>query len=109
MAARRTDAGPGDGGDGAPRRPEKLPKSLEEAPKYDKARKEKYPYEDWQAKGDLEAGRCFKELKDNDKAREMLGTVIKKFPKRSEAKSAAQVLATLPKPKPKPKSKSKSK
>ena len=69
----------------------------------------KYPYEEWQAKGYLEAGRCFKELKDNDKAREMLGTVIKKFPKRSEAKSAAQVLATLPKPKPKPKSKPKSK
>ena len=63
----------------------------------------KYPYEEWQAKGYLEAGRCFKELKDNDKAREMLGTVIKKFPKRSEAKSAAQVLATLPKPKPKSK------
>ncbi len=63
----------------------------------------KYPYEEWQAKGYLEAGRCFKELKDNDKAREMLGTVIKKFPKRPEAKSAAQVLTTLPKPKPKSK------
>jgi len=61
----------------------------------------KYPYEEWQAKGYLEAGRCFKELKDNDKAREMLGTVIKKFPKRPEAKSAAQVLTTLPKEKPK--------
>jgi len=59
----------------------------------------KYPYEEWQAKGYLEAGRCFKELKDNDKARELLETVVKKFPKRPEAKSAAQVLATLPKPK----------
>jgi len=59
----------------------------------------KYPYEEWQAKGYLEAGRCFKELKDNAKARELLETVVKKFPKRPEAKSAAQVLATLPKPK----------
>ena len=59
----------------------------------------KYPYEEWQAKGYLEAGRCFKELKDNAKARELLETVIKKFPKRPEAKSAAQVLTTLPKPK----------
>ena len=63
----------------------------------------KYPYEEWQAKGYLEAGRCFKELKNTDKAREMLETVIKKFPTRPEAKSAAQVLPTLPKPKPKPK------
>lgn len=59
----------------------------------------KYPYEEWQAKGYLEAGRCFKELKDNTKARELLATVIKKFPKRPEAKAAAQVLATLPKAK----------
>ena len=59
----------------------------------------KYPYEEWQAKGYLEAGRCFKELKDNAKARELLETVIKKFPKRPEAKAAAQVMATLPKPK----------
>ena len=58
----------------------------------------KYPYEEWQAKGYLEAGRCFKELKQDDKARELLETVVKKFPKRPEAKSAAQVLATLKKP-----------
>jgi len=59
----------------------------------------KYPYEEWQAKGYLEAGRCFKELKDTEKARELLETVIKKFPKRPEAKTAAQVLVTLPKKK----------
>ena len=28
-------------------RPERLPKSLEEAPRYDKAKKDQYPYEDW--------------------------------------------------------------
>ena len=62
----------------------------------------KYPYEEWQAKGYLEAGRCFKALKDSEKARELLETVIKKFPKRPEAKIAAQVLTTLPKQKAKP-------
>ncbi|MBQ17093.1 MAG: hypothetical protein CMJ65_08210 [Planctomycetaceae bacterium] len=60
----------------------------------------KYPYMEWQAKGFLEAGRCFKVLKDHPKAREMLETVIKKFPKRPEAKAAMQVLTTLPKPSP---------
>ena len=58
----------------------------------------KYPYEEWQAKGFLEAGRCFKELKDQAKAREMLETVIKKFPERPEAKAAKSVLDTLAKP-----------
>ncbi len=56
-----------------------------------------YPYEEWQALGYFEAGRCFIELKDTAKAQETLETVIKKFPKHDRAKDAATLIAGLEK------------
>ena len=54
-----------------------------------------YPYEEWQVLGYLEAGRCFIELKENDKARETLQTVVTKYPNHPKAKDAAQLIAGL--------------
>ena len=54
-----------------------------------------YPYPEWQALGQFEAGRCFIELKMLDKARESLQTVVDKFPDHARAKDAATLLAGL--------------
>lgn len=54
-----------------------------------------YPYPEWQALGQFEAGRCFIELNMPDKARESLQTVIDKFPKHPRANDAANLLAGL--------------
>jgi TolA-binding protein len=54
-----------------------------------------YPYPEWQALGQFEAGRCFIELKMPDKARESLQTVMDKFPKHPRANDAANLLAGL--------------
>lgn len=54
-----------------------------------------YPYPEWQALGQFEAGRCFIELKMLDKARESLQTVVEKFPDHARAKDAATLLAGL--------------
>src|SRR5262249_36868437 len=54
-----------------------------------------YPYEEWQALGHFEAGRCFLALKDNARALEELETVVKKFPKHPRAKDAAKLIADL--------------
>lgn len=54
-----------------------------------------YPYPEWQALGQFEAGRCFIELRMPDKARESLQTVIDKFPKHPRASDAATLLAGL--------------
>ena len=54
-----------------------------------------YPYPEWQALGQFEAGRCFIELQMPDKARESLQTVIDKFPEHPRANDAASLLAGL--------------
>ena len=54
-----------------------------------------YPYKEWQALGYFEAGRCFIQLKDTEKARETLQTVVTKFPKHPRAKDAMTLLANL--------------
>jgi TolA-binding protein len=54
-----------------------------------------YPYEEWQALGYFEAGRCFIELKETTKAKETLEMVVAKFPKHPKAKEAAVLIATL--------------
>lgn len=54
-----------------------------------------YAYEEWQVLGYLEAGRCFLELKDNTKARDMFETVLKKYPNHPKAKDAARLLASI--------------
>jgi TolA-binding protein len=54
-----------------------------------------YPYEEWQALGHYEAGRCFITLKDTPKALDALETVVKKFPKHARAKDAAKLIADL--------------
>lgn len=54
-----------------------------------------YPYDEWKAMGQFEAGRCFIELKEIEKAREALETVVKKFPQHARAKDAAALLANL--------------
>jgi TolA-binding protein len=56
-----------------------------------------YPYEEWQALGHFEAGRCFIALKDTPKALDALETVVKKFPKHARAKDAAKLIADLKK------------
>ena len=56
-----------------------------------------YPYEEWQALGHFEAGRCFIELKDTKKALDELETVVKKYPKHARAKDAAKLIAELKK------------
>jgi TolA-binding protein len=56
-----------------------------------------YPYEEWQALGHYEAGRCFLALKDPSRARVELKTVVKKFPRHPRAKDAARLIADLEK------------
>ena len=54
-----------------------------------------YPYDEWQALGYLEAGRCLLEMKDNAKAKDMFETLIKKYPNHPKAKDAAKLLASI--------------
>ncbi|MGH7137928.1 MAG: tetratricopeptide repeat protein, partial [Pirellulales bacterium] len=54
-----------------------------------------YPYDEWQALGYLEAGRCLLELKDNAKAKDMFETLIKKYPNHPKAKDATKLLASI--------------
>ncbi|HXT57415.1 MAG TPA: tetratricopeptide repeat protein [Pirellulales bacterium] len=54
-----------------------------------------YPYEEWQALGYFEAGRCLSELKNDAKAIEMFDTVVKKFPAHPKAKDAGALSAKL--------------
>jgi TolA-binding protein len=54
-----------------------------------------YPYQEWQALGYLEAGRCLIELKNLAKARDMFETVIKKYPNHAKAADAAKLLASI--------------
>jgi TolA-binding protein len=56
-----------------------------------------YPYEEWQALGHFEAGRCFIALSDTPKALDELEIVVKKFPKHVRAKDAAKLIADLKK------------
>ncbi|HEV7222543.1 MAG TPA: tetratricopeptide repeat protein [Pirellulales bacterium] len=56
-----------------------------------------YPYEEWQALGYFEAGRCLSELKNDAKAIEMFDTVVKKFPAHPKAKDAGALSAKLKK------------
>jgi cellulose synthase operon protein C len=56
-----------------------------------------YPYEEWRALGHFEAGRCFIALKEPAKALNELETVVKKFPKHTRAKDAANLIADLKK------------
>lgn len=56
-----------------------------------------YPYEEWQALGHYEAGRCFMALKDTPRALEALGTVVKKYPRHPRARDAAKLIADLKK------------
>ena len=56
-----------------------------------------YPYKEWQALGYFEAGRCFIELKQPEKARETLQTMVDKFPKHARTKDASALLANLKK------------
>lgn len=56
-----------------------------------------YAYEEWQVLGYLEAGRCFLELKDNAKARDMFETIVKKYPNHAKAKDAARLLTSTKK------------
>jgi TolA-binding protein len=58
-----------------------------------------YPYEEWQALGHFEAGRCFIALEDTPRALDELGTVVKKFPKHPRARDAARLIADLQKDK----------
>jgi TolA-binding protein len=53
------------------------------------------PYEEWQAKGYYEMGRCFQELKDTKNALASLEAVVMKFPARPEAKAAARLIDEL--------------
>ena len=54
-----------------------------------------YPYEEWQCQAHFEAGKCFIEMKDLEKARDSLETVTKRFPNHARAKEATTLLATL--------------
>jgi TolA-binding protein len=54
-----------------------------------------YPYEEWQALGHFEAGRCFLALDDRPRALEELEVVVKKFPKHARARDAARLIADL--------------
>lgn len=56
-----------------------------------------YPYEEWQALGHFEAGRCFLALKDTPRALDALQTVVTKFPRHARAKDAARMIADLKK------------
>ncbi len=56
-----------------------------------------YPYEEYQALGYFEAGRCFIALKDKPRALDALRTVVKKYPKHPQAKNAAKLIADLEK------------
>ena len=56
-----------------------------------------YPYEEYQALGYFEAGRCFIALEDKPKALDALRTVVKKYPKHPRAKDAAKLIADLEK------------
>lgn len=55
-----------------------------------------YPYEEWKAQGHYQAGRCFLELKQPDKAREELENVIEQYPNHALVKDAQQLLKTIP-------------
>jgi TolA-binding protein len=55
-----------------------------------------YPYPEWQALSYYEAGRCFKELKDFERARDNFKTLIQQFPTHPRAKDAAGLLENLP-------------
>jgi TolA-binding protein len=54
-----------------------------------------YPYEEWQALGYFEAGRCLIELKDNAKAKDMFDTLVKKYPNHPKANDAARLRDSL--------------
>lgn len=51
-----------------------------------------YPYKEWQALSYFEAGRCFLELKNTKKAREVLEELIKKHPEHPRAADAKKLL-----------------
>jgi TolA-binding protein len=56
-----------------------------------------YPYEEWQALGHFEAGRCFIALDDTPRALDALETVVRKFPKHPRAGDAAKLIKDLKK------------
>jgi TolA-binding protein len=56
-----------------------------------------YPYEEWQALGYFEAGRCFIEMKEPKKALETLETLVKKYPNHARAKDAESLIKDLKK------------
>jgi TolA-binding protein len=55
-----------------------------------------YPYEEWKAQGHYQAGRCFLQLNQPDKAREELQVVIEDHPNHALVKEAQQLLKTIP-------------
>ena len=56
-----------------------------------------YPFKEWRAMGHFEAARCFRELKQNDKAIASLETLLKDHADHPKAKDAAKLLAELKK------------
>lgn len=56
-----------------------------------------YPFKNWQALARFEIARCFVELKKNDKAIEMLQTLIDQHPDHPKAKDAATLMMQLKK------------
>jgi len=54
-----------------------------------------YAYPEWQALGHFEAGRCFIELKDNEKALRELEAMVSKFPSHPRAKDAKALIADI--------------
>ena len=54
-----------------------------------------YPYEEWQALGHFEVGRCFIELMDKAQAIAALETVVAQYPNHPKAQDAAKLIASL--------------
>jgi TolA-binding protein len=54
-----------------------------------------YPYKEWQALARFETGRCFMELKQNDKAIAAFQAFLKSFPDHPRAKDATRLIADL--------------
>ncbi len=50
-----------------------------------------YPYDEWKAQGHYQAGRCFVQLKQPDKAREELQLVIEQYPNHALVKDGAAI------------------
>ena len=55
-----------------------------------------YPYKEWKALSYFEAGRCYAEIKQPKRARQMFEELIKRYPKHPRAADAQKLLKNLP-------------